>query len=43
MQLIESNDPKELAPETLQRDSVAAQGLTALERLLYDGDNSDSC
>ena len=38
-QLIKSNDPKELAPETLQRDSVAAQGLTALERLLYDGDN----
>ena len=36
--LIASNDPKELAPETLVRDSVAAQGLTALERLLYDGD-----
>jgi predicted lipoprotein len=35
-QLIASNDPKELAPETLVRDSVAAQGLTALERLLYD-------
>jgi predicted lipoprotein len=33
--LIASNDPKELAPETLVRDSVAAQGLTALERLLY--------
>jgi predicted lipoprotein len=27
-------------PETLQRDSVAAQGLTALERLLYE-DNSE--
>jgi predicted lipoprotein len=38
-QLLKSNDPKELSPETLQRDSVAAQGLTALERLLYDGDN----
>ena len=36
--LIASNDPKELAPETLVRDNVAAQGLTALERLLYDGD-----
>ena len=35
--LIASNDPKELAPQTLVRDSVAAQGLTALERLLYDG------
>jgi predicted lipoprotein len=33
--LLASNDPKELAPETLVRDSVAAQGLTALERLLY--------
>jgi predicted lipoprotein len=39
-QLIKSNDPKELSPETLQRDSVAAQGLTALERLLYE-DNSE--
>ena len=38
--LIASNDPKELAPEMLVRDSVAAQGLTALERLLYDGDIS---
>ena len=38
--LIASNDPKELAPDMLVRDSVAAQGLTALERLLYDGDNS---
>jgi hypothetical protein len=38
--LIASNDPKELAPETLVRDNVAAQGLTALERLLYDGDAS---
>jgi predicted lipoprotein len=33
--LLASNDPKELAPETLVRDSVAAQGLTALERLLF--------
>ncbi len=33
--LIASNDPKELAPDKLARDSVAAQGLTALERLLY--------
>ena len=39
-QLLKSNDPKELSPETLQRDSVAAQGLTALERLLYE-DNSE--
>jgi predicted lipoprotein len=38
--LIASNDPKELAPETLVRDNVAAQGLTALERLLYDGDSA---
>lgn len=38
--LIASNDPKEFAPETLARDSVAAQGLTALERLLYDGNDS---
>jgi hypothetical protein len=38
-QLLASNDPKDLAPETLAHDSVAAQGLTALERLLYDGDN----
>ena len=38
--LIASNDPKELEPQTLLRDSVAAQGLTALERLLYDGNNA---
>jgi predicted lipoprotein len=36
--LLKSNDPKELEPDTLAHDSVAAQGLTALERLLYDGD-----
>jgi uncharacterized protein len=36
--LLKSRDPKELSPETLARDNVAAQGLTALERLLYDGD-----
>jgi len=33
--LLASNDPKDLAPEKLVTDSVAAQGLTALERLLY--------
>lgn len=36
--LLKSREPKELTPETLARDNVAAQGLTALERLLYDGD-----
>ncbi len=36
--LLKSQDPKDLAPDTLAHDSVAAQGLTALERLLYDGD-----
>src|SRR5262249_32712681 len=36
--LLKSNDAKDLEPETLAHDSVAAQGLTALERLLYDGD-----
>jgi len=36
--LLKSLDPKELTQETLAHDSVAAQGLTALERLLYDAD-----
>jgi predicted lipoprotein len=35
--LLKSNDPKDLTPDTFAHDSVAAQGLTALERLLYDG------
>jgi predicted lipoprotein len=38
-QLLASNNPKDLAAESLAHDSVAGQGLTALERLLYDGDN----
>ena len=38
--LLASNDPKELAPETLARDSVAAQGLTALERLLFEAESA---
>ena len=37
--LLKSNDPKDLTPDTFAHDSVAAQGLTALERLLYDGAN----
>jgi predicted lipoprotein len=36
--LLKSRNPKDLSAETLAHDSVAAQGLTALERLLYDGD-----
>jgi predicted lipoprotein len=40
--LLKSRDPKELSPETLARDNVAAQGLTALERLLYDGDDPEA-
>jgi predicted lipoprotein len=36
--LLKSNDPNDLSAETLAHDSVAAQGLTALERILYDGD-----
>jgi uncharacterized protein len=39
--LLRASDPKELTPETLAHDNVAAQGLTALERLLYDGDNPE--
>jgi hypothetical protein len=34
--LLASNSPKDLAPESLAHDSVAGQGLTALERILYD-------
>ena len=34
--LLTSNNPKDLTPESLAHDSVAGQGLTALERLLYD-------
>jgi len=37
--LLAANDPKELTPDNFAHDAVAAQGLTALERLLYDGDN----
>jgi hypothetical protein len=40
--LLRANDPKELTADTLVRDNVAAQGLSALERLLYDGDNPDA-
>ena len=36
--LLKSNDPKDLSPEMLAHDSVAGQGLTALERILYEGD-----
>jgi predicted lipoprotein len=38
-QLLSSKNPRDLAVESLAHDSVAGQGLTALERLLYDGDN----
>ena len=38
-QLLSSKNPKDLTPESMAHDSVAGQGLTALERLLYDGDN----
>ena len=34
--LLASNDPKALEPATLEHDSVAGQGLPALERLLFD-------
>jgi len=34
--LLASNDPKALVPATLAHDSIPAQGLPALERLLYD-------
>ena len=35
--LLSGRDPKDLLSETLSHDSVAGQGLTAIERLLYDG------
>jgi uncharacterized protein len=35
--LLASRDPKLLTPESLATNSVAGQGLTALERLLFDG------
>jgi len=38
-QLLASGNPKDLQPDSLAHDSVAGQGLTALERLLYDGDD----
>ena len=40
-QLIQSKNPKDLTAESLAHDSVAGQGLTALERLLYDGDGPE--
>ncbi len=38
-QLLASKNPKDLTADSLAHDSVAGQGITALERLLYDGDN----
>jgi hypothetical protein len=38
--LLASHQPKDLTPETLAHDSVAGQGLTAIERLLFDSANS---
>jgi predicted lipoprotein len=38
-QLLASGNAKDLTAESLAHDSVAGQGLPALERLLYDGDN----
>lgn len=40
--LIASNDPNDLLPENLATNHVAGQGLTALERLLYGGDDPES-
>jgi len=37
--VIASSDPDDLLPENLATNRVAGQGLTALERLLYDGDD----
>src|SRR5258705_677256 len=41
-QLLASANPKDLQPDSLAHDSVAGQGLTALERLLYECDNPDA-
>ena len=38
-QLLTSANPKDLQPASLAHDSVAGQGLTAQERLLYEGDD----
>jgi hypothetical protein len=40
-QLLMSKNPKDLTADSLAHDSVAGQGLTALERLLYDGDSPE--
>jgi predicted lipoprotein len=40
-QLLTSKNPKDLTAESLAHDSVAGQGMTALERLLYDGDGPE--
>jgi len=40
--LIASNDPSDLLPENLATNHVAGQGLTAMERLLYGGDDPAS-
>jgi predicted lipoprotein len=37
--LLASRNPNSLTPATLATNSVAGQGLTALERLLYDGND----
>jgi predicted lipoprotein len=39
--LIASKDPNEFAPDRLVRESVAGQGLTALERLLFGSEPGD--
>src|SRR5882672_3890672 len=38
-QLLNSANPKDLQPDSHAHDSVAGQGLTAMERLLYEGDD----
>lgn len=40
--LISSEDPSDLLPENLATNHVAGQGLTAMERLLYGGDDPGS-